>query len=113
MRLLCETATFEFIPAVRALITRELMEKYNYTQTDVAKVLSITQPAVSQYKKELRGQAARILEKDKEVLSFISNLCAEIHTKQVRPEDLHGKFCELCKMLRKKKLICSDIAVCE
>ncbi len=111
MRLLCETATFEFIPAIRALITRELMEKYNYTQTDVARVLNITQPAVSQYKKELRGQAAKILEKDEEVLSFISNLCAEIHTKQVRPENLHEKFCELCKLLRRKKLIWKGIPV--
>jgi len=113
MRLLCETATFEFLPAVRALITKELIQKYNYTQTDVAKALGITQPAVSQYKKELRGQSVRILEKNEEVLNLVSKLCAEINTGQVKPEELHAKFCEVCKLLRKKKLIHPDTPLCE
>lgn len=112
MRLLCETATFELLPALRAIITRSLMQKYNYNQSEVAQVLSITQPAVSQYKKELRGQAARILEKDKDVVDFVERLCAEINSGAVKPERLHEKFCEVCKILRKKKLIYPDM-LCE
>lgn len=104
MKLLCENATFNFLPAVRAMITRELMQKYNYSQTEVAKALGITQPAVSQYKKELRGQAVRLLEKNKEVVDFIVALCAEINAKTVNPEDLQERFCELCKVLRKSNM---------
>jgi predicted transcriptional regulator len=113
MRLLCEAATFELLPAVRALLTRELMQKYNYTQTDVAKALGITQPAVSQYRKQLRAQSARILEKDEDITSFVNNLAAEISAGRVRPHDLHPKFCEVCKLLRKKGIVCSDIPACE
>jgi predicted transcriptional regulator len=105
MRLLCEAATLKFLPAIRALITKELIRRYNYTQTEVAKVLGITQPAVSQYKKELRGQAVRVLEKDEEVLNFIKQICAEIYTGQLAPEEIQMKFCEICKLLRKKGLI--------
>jgi predicted transcriptional regulator len=109
MRLLCETATFEFLPAIRALITKELIQAYNYNQSEVAKALCITQPAVSQYKKELRGQGVKVLEKDADVANFVKMLCAEINSGRVKPEELHARFCEVCKILRKKKLVCVDI----
>ena len=50
---------------VRSIITRELLEKYNFSQKEVAEVLGVTQPAVSQYKRSCRGSDAMELEKNK------------------------------------------------
>jgi predicted transcriptional regulator len=44
----CENASRYVLPALRANVAR-LLAKNNYTQKSIAKILGITQPAVSKY----------------------------------------------------------------
>ncbi len=47
-----ERASKEIVPAARVVIARRLKEKYNMTETDIAKILGIAQAAVSKYLNE-------------------------------------------------------------
>ncbi len=51
-----EVAAKSVIPAIRGMISRRLMER-NFTQSEVAHTLGVTQPAVSKYIAEKRGRA--------------------------------------------------------
>ena len=44
------------VPSIRAEIARELVNSYNYSQQDVSILLGVSQPAISQYVRQLRGQ---------------------------------------------------------
>lgn len=55
MKLPCERFV-EKLPALRALITKEIVNTFGLTQEQAAKKLGITQPAISQYLKGSRGR---------------------------------------------------------
>lgn len=55
MRLFCETVVNEVLPAVRSILAQELAER-GYSQTEIADMMGVTQPAVSQYLSSTRGQ---------------------------------------------------------
>jgi predicted transcriptional regulator len=106
MKPFCEIIVADVLPAVRALIAKELIEKYGLNQTEVSKKLGITQPAVSQYKSELRGQGVKILQSKKEVMNSIKNLSKKIALVQISSKEIHKNFCEICLKIRKEKIIC-------
>jgi predicted transcriptional regulator len=51
-----EIAAKSVIPAIRGIVARSLIDR-DMTQSDIAKSLGITQPAVSKYFSEKRGRA--------------------------------------------------------
>ncbi|MGB9622829.1 MAG: helix-turn-helix domain-containing protein, partial [Candidatus Bathyarchaeia archaeon] len=53
----CEIAVKCLLPPVRAMIAKTLTSKYNLRQTEAAKRLGISQPAISLYEKKIRGKA--------------------------------------------------------
>lgn len=55
-----ELASKSVIPAIRALIVRRLVEEHGMTQQQAAKLLGVTQPAVSKYLHQKRGAAIRL-----------------------------------------------------
>lgn len=61
MRLFCETVVNEVLPAVRSIVARELADR-GYTQTEIADMMGVTQPAVSQYLSSTRGQRMQRIE---------------------------------------------------
>ena len=65
MKPYCEVASQYLLPTLRALVAKNLMEKYKMTQQDAASKIGLTQSAVSQYMRQLRGSKIKIIEKDK------------------------------------------------
>src|SRR3989442_8511655 len=55
----CEIASKSVIPALRAMVARELIEEYGLKQEQVAVRLGVTQAAVSKYRHQVRGEAAQ------------------------------------------------------
>lgn len=55
MRLRCERVVNDVLPAVRSVIAKELQNN-GYSQTEIAELLDVTQPAVSQYLSAARGK---------------------------------------------------------
>jgi predicted transcriptional regulator len=110
MKPFCEIIVANILPAIRAVVAKELIEEYGLNQTEVSKKLGITQPAVSQYKSELRGQKVKILQSNKEVIDLIKNLSKKIASGEVDSKEIHQSFCKICLKIRKEKIICKPHA---
>ena len=117
----CEIAVKCVLPAIRAMIAKELMTKYELKQTEAAKLLGVSQPAISLYHKQIRGSAID-LENDAEILKLIQNLAASLAEGGLTHKDFIPMFCEICRTIRAKGLMCKlhkafdpaiDIEKCE
>ncbi len=73
MILPCEVAVRSVIPAVRALIAKQLMEEQGLKQDQVAEILGISQSAVSKYSRKVRGHAIRV-DDIEEIRPFINGM---------------------------------------
>jgi predicted transcriptional regulator len=56
MRFESEVVSEELLPAVRSVIAKRLSTEYGLNQQEIADLLEITQPAVSQYLNEKRAR---------------------------------------------------------
>ncbi len=107
MRLLCETVVQDILPAVRALIAKELQEE-GYNQTEIADALDLTQPAVSQYLSAARGKKVQRIEEDPESAERVEELVSLLM--DGAPDDeLSRAFCQTCLQIRENELF--DAAV--
>jgi len=104
MKPFCELIVANVLPGIRALITKDLIQQ-GFSQQDISKKLGITQPAISQYKRELRGSRVKLLQSNKEVMSLINSLSKDI-ARGMKPKDIHLKMCEICLKVRRQKIIC-------
>jgi hypothetical protein len=105
MKPFCEIFVKNFLPTIRALLAKNLIEKHNLTQTLAAEKLCTTQPAISHYKREVRGKKAKMIEKDEEVSKKISEL-AEKLISGIDIVQATKEICEICKLIRQKKIAC-------
>lgn len=101
MRTFCELVAVEFLPAIRALITKELLMTHRLTQTQIAQKMQITQPAVSYYARELRGTKVKILEKNERVMSFVKEISSSLANGGTKPVEIH----DLCEKLVKENIL--------
>ncbi|MEM2341901.1 MAG: helix-turn-helix domain-containing protein [Candidatus Bathyarchaeia archaeon] len=106
MYLPCENIGRRILPVFRAQIAKELIEKYGFTQIEVAKKLGTTQAAISQYLRSKRGIGE--VEQFKEILPMIQSAANEVANKiasgEINSDKLALKFCELCLSIQKKTL---------
>lgn len=100
----CEVAAKSVIPALRAMIARELMEDYGMKQESVAKSLGVTQAAVSKYRHQVRGEAVE-LEGAEEVRKMSNEIAASI-AKHSSTLVVAQKFCQACTDIRALGLMC-------
>ena len=57
-----EIEVWYIMPAIRKELCTILLDKYNFNQKEAAKLINITEAAVSQYKKEKRGRHVKLPE---------------------------------------------------
>ncbi len=98
-RPVCEVVV-KMIPSIRATVAAELIENYNMSQAEVASVLGVSQPAISQYLRSIRGKQPKAM-RNKLVENEIKKLCQKM-------ADRKGGFevCGICKTMRDNKMIC-------
>jgi hypothetical protein len=101
----CEVAVKCVLPSVRAMIAKELTTKYDLKQAEVAKLLGVSQPAISLYYRKKRGKAID-LEKDPEIIKLIENLTASLAKGNLTHKNFIQMLCEICKTIRAKGLLC-------
>lgn len=101
----CEVAVKCVLPVIRAMLAKELMEKNRMKQTEVAVILRVSQPAVSLYRRKIRGRAIS-LENDEDVGKLVSNVAAALAENKLSRRDMIPKYCEICKTIRAKGLLC-------
>jgi len=106
MKPYCETASQYVLPTMRAVIAKRLMEKYKLTQQNAAIKLGLTQSAVSQYIRNLRGSKIKSIEKDENINKEIDIFVDRIASGDMNSLAALNSFCNICKLIRKKKLMC-------
>ena len=98
----CELIVLHVLPRVRALIAKELVEGLGMSQVRVARLIGITQPAISQYLRKARSKTIRALENDPKVRKEISRIAQTA----VDGGNVSLEICTLCSKLRRSKALC-------
>ena len=100
----CEIASKSVIPALRAMVARELIEEYGLKQEQVAARLGVTQAAISKYRHQVRGEAVQ-LESAPEVQTMSKDI-ASMLSKTPDPIAVSQKLCQACTDIRALGLMC-------
>ena len=106
MKTLCELMTLEVLPTVRALIARRLVETHGFSQKTAAEKLGTTQPAISQYKRELRGFKTSTFSRDQELIKIIDSISKRIADGEIDQQQAALEFCDVCRYMRKSGIAC-------
>jgi predicted transcriptional regulator len=101
----CEFAVRSVVPALRALVARELSTSYHLKQDDIALLLGITQSAVSQYLRHVRGRAVDI-ESINEIQNITQTLATGLANNNMSPRRITQQYCKACRIIREKRLLC-------
>lgn len=102
----CEIAVKIALPSVRAMVANELMDKHDLNQAEAAKLLEISQPAVSLYQQKLRGNSIN-LEGDGEIAALVTKHAEALVNGNLNYTEKLGSFCEICRTIRSKGYLCS------
>jgi predicted transcriptional regulator len=105
MKLPCEIAVKSVVPAIRALLAKELTQTYGMKQKEAANLLGITQTAVSKYTHDVRGRIL-IIEKYEEVTTQIKKTATSLANGDIDRTTLVLQICTTCKLIRKNRLMC-------
>jgi len=98
----CEEIFKNVLPAIRAILVKDLTERHGLNQVEVGKRLGITQPAVSQYLRSLRGTShAEALLIRSDLMGLIRKLSSAIASGKARGIRMAEMYCEICMVLRK------------
>jgi predicted transcriptional regulator len=96
----CEEIARYYLPAIRSMIAKKLMEQYGLSQIQIAERLGTTQAAVSQYLSLKRGsKTVKEIEGDP-ILEKAVNEAAEEVAKRGGPDTLSIQLCNLCSLIR-------------
>jgi uncharacterized protein len=108
MLLPSEIEAKSLIPAVRAILAMKLIKEYSLKEEDVAKVLGITQAAVSNYVRGTRGDIELIskLESVREIMRMIDDIARDLSTNKAYTPSTLAKFIGLCNYMRYTLIIC-------
>ena len=108
MLLPSEIEAKSLIPAVRAILAKKLIREYSLKEEDVARVLGITQAAVSNYVRGTRGDVGLIskLESVAEVMRMIDDIAKDLSTNKAYTPSTLAKFIGLCNYMRYTLIIC-------
>jgi len=100
MKTPCERVLWFVLPAIRKELVRALVEEHGYTQREAARLLGLSDAAVSQYLSKKRG---RLELKDKDFLAEVSRSAKRIV--KDGPKAAEAEVCRLCGALRASKAL--------
>jgi len=124
MLLPSEIKSKSLIPAIRAILSKKLIHDYNLKEETVAKLLGITQAAVSNYIRGTRGDLVLVakLENNFEVMKMVSDIAKDLSLNKAYSPSTMTKFIQLCNFMRYTFIICDvhhsiesniDKSICE
>jgi predicted transcriptional regulator len=103
----CVIVVKYLLPAIRMLITKELIEKHNMRKIEASEKMELTPAAITQYFKGERGTTlANEIAQSKEAMKMISKLAEDIAREDATPENVIEKLCEICATIRYERVIC-------
>jgi predicted transcriptional regulator len=106
MLLPCEVGVKTVLPAIRAVMARELVEKHEMKEQQAAEILGLSQSAISRYTTKDRGNILT-LENVPEVQTLIDQMInLLLNEKPKQTNEILNLFCQTCKIIREKGLMC-------
>jgi predicted transcriptional regulator len=108
MLLPSEIEAKSLIPAIRAILSKKLVNEYEMKEEIVAKVLGVTQAAVSNYLRGTRGNTELIakLSSVMEVMRMTDDIARDLTSDKAYTPNTMAKFVELCNYMRHTLIIC-------
>jgi predicted transcriptional regulator len=101
----CEIAVKSVVPAIKATLATELVQTYGFKQDHVAEMLGISQSAVSKYTRQARGHLIEISNMG-EIKPLIANMMKLLVNGNPKRTEFLGLFCQTCRTIREKGLMC-------
>ena len=105
MLLPCEVGVKTVLPAIRALIARDIVEKHGFKESQAAELLNLSQSAISRYTTRNRGNLISI-ENVPEVQILVEQMINSLLGKSNQTIETLELFCQICKTIREKGLMC-------
>ena len=108
MLLPAEIEAKSLIPAIRSILARKLINDYGLKEELVAKVLGVTQAAISNYVRGTRGDVDLIskLGSVDHVIAMIDDIARDLAGNKAYTPYTMSKFIELCNYMRYTLIIC-------
>ena len=108
MLLPAEIESKSLIPALRAILAKELAQKYNIREDEISQMLGVTQAAISNYIRGIRGDPKLIkkLLEEKQVVSMLTDITDNLSSDRAYPPSSLSKFIGLCNYIKSSLLIC-------
>lgn len=100
-----EIASKSVIPAIRAMVVRRLIKEHGMTQEQAARLLGITQPAVSKYVHKKRGIAIK-LEGIPNIDRAANRIALLLVSGKAGQVQIMSKMNEVSMRVRKSRLMC-------
>ncbi len=101
---LFEIIVQEILPTARALVAKKLIANYGLSQKQAASKLGLSQPAISQYKRDLRGSRVHIFKDNLQVMEKIDELAKRIASGELTQDRASLEICGLYKLIKPEDL---------
>ena len=108
MLLPAEIESKSLIPALRAILAKDLANKYHIREDEISKMLGVTQAAISNYIRGTRGDP-KLIEKlleDKQVAIMLDDISDSLSSDKAYSPSSLSKFIGLCNYIKSSLLIC-------
>ena len=108
MLLPAEIESKSLIPALRAILAKDLAKKHNIREDEISRLLGVTQAAVSNYIRGIRGDP-KLIEKlleEKQVAIMINEITDNLASDSAYTPLSLSKFIRLCNYIKSSLLIC-------
>ena len=108
MLLPAEIESKSLIPALRAILAKDLANKHHIREDEISKMLGVTQAAISNYIRGTRGDP-KLIEKllaEKQVLEMITDITDNLASDRAYTPSSLSKFIGLCNYIKTSLLIC-------
>lgn len=108
MLLPSEIESRSLIPAVRVIMAKKLANEYGMKEDKIAKILGVTQAAISNYVRGTRGDTRLVnkLENITEVMRIIDDITKEIAKSNAFRASTMAKYIGLFNYIRESYIIC-------
>jgi len=95
------------LPAIRVLVMKELIEKYDMRKVDASEKMELTPAAITQYLKGERGTVFlnEILQSE-ETMKKVSKLAETLAENDAPVESVIGQLCGICVTIRSEEMLC-------
>jgi len=102
----CEVGVKTVLPAVKAMMAREIVANHGLNEQQTAELLGLSQSAVSRYVNKERGNMLFTIENSNEILTLINQMITSLIKEPNNKSEVLKLFCQTCQAIRKRGFMC-------